>query len=177
MQSKTMILSCVSSSISWREQVTFDEIRMMSALFWRTRVAHQNNNPRADVFPHSDTFFWFRTNQSLLFFLNAVSIYVVNKLIKDLTIGGWDPINLFNPATFLCLYEQRHTWSFQWVQLRWEVHVRFDGIDGHYCLNFIFITTEKMNFNFYEGVASSVFVRRVVLISGGLFIWYRPIEL
>jgi len=97
------------------------------------------------------------------------------KLIKDLTRGSWDPINLFNPATFLCLYEQRHMWSFQWVQLRWEVIVRFGGIDGHYCLNFIFITTEKMNFNFYQGVASSVFVRSVVFISGGLCICYRPI--
>jgi hypothetical protein len=43
------------------------------------------------------------------------------------------------------------------------VIVRFGGIDGHYCLNFIFITTEKMNFNFYQVVASSVFVRGVVV--------------
>ena len=78
MQSKTMILACVPSSISWREQVTFDEMRMMSALFWRTRLTYRNNNPRADVLPHSDTLFWFRTNQSLLFFLNAVSIYVID---------------------------------------------------------------------------------------------------
>jgi hypothetical protein len=92
-------------------------------------------------------------------------------IIKDLTRGGWNPINLLNPATLLCLYEQCHMWSFQWVQLRWEVIVRFGGIDGHYCLNFIFITTEKMNFNFYQVVASSVFVRSVVFISGGLCIW------
>jgi hypothetical protein len=96
-------------------------------------------------------------------------------IIKDLTREGWNPINLFNPATLLCLYEQCHMWSFQWVQLRWEVIVHFGGTDGHYCLNFIIIIREKMNFNFYQVVASSVFVRSVIFISDGLCIWYRPI--
>jgi len=30
------------------------------------RSAHWNNSPRIDMSPHSDTLFWFRTNQSLL---------------------------------------------------------------------------------------------------------------
>ena len=58
--------------------------------------------------------------------------------------------NLFNPVTCLCLSKAR-TWisnipfSFcvQWVQLRWEMILRFvdiGGIDDHHCLNFLFIT-------------------------------------
>jgi hypothetical protein len=35
------------------------------------RLDHWNNSPRVDVSLHSDTFFWFRANQSLLLLLNA----------------------------------------------------------------------------------------------------------
>ena len=64
-----------------------------------------------------------------------------------------DPIYRFNPATFLCLSQAR-TWIFnvichgnfcvQWVQIKWEMIVRFvdiGGIDDHHCLNFLLITT------------------------------------
>ena len=32
---------------------------------------HWNTSPRIDMSPHSDTLFWFRANQSLLFLFNA----------------------------------------------------------------------------------------------------------
>jgi len=60
---------------------------------------------------------------------------------------GWDPINRFNPATFLCLSQAStwisnvicHAWSFC-VQLRWEMIVPFvGGIVDHQCLRFLFI--------------------------------------
>ena len=35
-------------------------------------LAHWNNSPWVDMSLHSDTLFWFRANQSLLFLLNAV---------------------------------------------------------------------------------------------------------
>ena len=58
---------------------------------------------------------------------------------------GWDPINQFNPTTFLCLSQTR-TWIsnvvfFMFNILRQEVGVRFVDIDGivdHHCLNFSF---------------------------------------
>jgi hypothetical protein len=47
---------------------------------------------------------------------------------------GWDPINQFNPTTFLCLSQTR-TWIsnvvfFMFNILRQEVGVRFVDIDG-----------------------------------------------
>ena len=37
-------------------------------------LAHWNNSPWVDMSLHSDTLFWFRANQSLLFLLNAASL-------------------------------------------------------------------------------------------------------
>jgi hypothetical protein len=37
-------------------------------------LAHWNNSLREDMSLHSDTLFWFRANQSLLFLLNAVCL-------------------------------------------------------------------------------------------------------
>ena len=37
-------------------------------------VAHWNNSRRVDMSLHSDTLFWFRANQSLLFLLNAACL-------------------------------------------------------------------------------------------------------
>jgi hypothetical protein len=37
-------------------------------------LAHWNNNLRVDMSLHSDTLFWIRANQSLLFFLNAACL-------------------------------------------------------------------------------------------------------
>ena len=54
-------------------------------------------------------------------------------------LSKWVPINRFNPVIFLCL-SQVKTWNFQhhvarsfrvqWVQLRWNVIVRFVDIGG-----------------------------------------------
>jgi hypothetical protein len=48
---------------------------MRSALYTRSWIcivlAHWNNSPRLDMSLHSDTLFRVRTNQSLLFLLNA----------------------------------------------------------------------------------------------------------
>ena len=59
-----------------REQVTFNEIMMMSLCseFDFIVLAHWNNNPRVDMSLHSDTLFWFRVNQSWLFLLNDVCL-------------------------------------------------------------------------------------------------------
>jgi len=54
------------SAMSWREQVTFDEVIIISALY---RLAHLNNSPRVDMLLHSNTLSWSRGNQSLLFLL------------------------------------------------------------------------------------------------------------
>ena len=37
-------------------------------------LALWNNSPQVDMSLHSDTLFWFRANQSLLFLLNAVCL-------------------------------------------------------------------------------------------------------
>ena len=63
---------------------------------------------------------------------------------------SYDPINWFSYTTLLYLSKAR-TWisnvtcglfCIQEIRLRWEVVVRFVvfvGIDGHHCLNFLFI--------------------------------------
>jgi hypothetical protein len=59
----------------------FNEMMMRSALFstnmlsWIFIVlARRNNSPRVDMSLHSDTLFWFRANQSLVFLLNAACL-------------------------------------------------------------------------------------------------------
>jgi len=54
------------SAMSWREQVTFDEMMMMYSLYQTytlSRIfivlAHWNNNPWIVISPHSDTLSWF----------------------------------------------------------------------------------------------------------------------
>ena len=62
----------------------------------------------------------------------------------------WDPINRFNPATFLCMSHVSTrisnvicmSWTFVFTELRLKVIVRFlviGGIVDHHCLNFLFI--------------------------------------
>jgi hypothetical protein len=54
---------------------------MRSAFFYTNTLswifivlAHWNNSPRVDMTQHSDTLFWFRADQSLLFLLNAACL-------------------------------------------------------------------------------------------------------
>jgi hypothetical protein len=48
---------------------------LTNTLIWIFIVlAHWNNSPRVDMSLHSDTLFWFRANQSLLFLLNAACL-------------------------------------------------------------------------------------------------------
>ena len=54
-------------------------------------LAHWNNSPQVDMSFHSDTLFWFRANQSLLFLLNAACLAEKQQipiLIFDLTWQG-----------------------------------------------------------------------------------------
>jgi hypothetical protein len=45
---------------------------MLSWIF--IKLAHWNNSPRVEMSLHSDTLFWFRANQSLLFLRNAACL-------------------------------------------------------------------------------------------------------
>jgi hypothetical protein len=61
-------------------KLIFNEM-MKSALFYTNTLswifivlAYWNNSPRVDMSPYSDTLFWFRANQSLLFLHNAVCL-------------------------------------------------------------------------------------------------------
>ena len=49
------------------------ETNMLSWIFFMV-LAHWNNSPRIDMSPHSNTLFWFRVYQSLIFLLNAVCL-------------------------------------------------------------------------------------------------------
>ena len=64
-------------------KLIFNEMMMRFALYqintlsWIFIVlAHWNNSPRIDMYPHSesDTLYWFRATQSLLFLLNAACL-------------------------------------------------------------------------------------------------------
>jgi len=64
--------------LSWREHVTFDEMMMISALYWTNMhswifivLVHWNHSLWVDMSLHSDTLSLFRGNWSLLFLLNA----------------------------------------------------------------------------------------------------------
>ena len=53
-------------------KLIFNEMMMTITLSWIFIVlVHWNNSPRVDMSLHSDTLFWFRANQSLLFLYNA----------------------------------------------------------------------------------------------------------
>ena len=81
-------------------KLIFNEM-MMSALYKTNTLsqicivlAHWNNSPRVDMFPHSNTLSWLRANQSLLFFLNAVcksEEHNANFIIFGLTRSGLEP--------------------------------------------------------------------------------------
>ena len=62
-------------------KLIFNEMMMRSALFQTNTLswifivlAHWNNSPWSDMSLLSDTLFWFRANQSLLFLLNAACL-------------------------------------------------------------------------------------------------------
>ena len=67
--------------MSWQEHVNFqwdhNEFR-----FVLDQRAQWNNNPPVDMSPHSDTLFWFRANQSLLFLINAVCLSEKQQIVK-----------------------------------------------------------------------------------------------
>jgi hypothetical protein len=54
-------------------------------------LSHWNNSPRVDMSLHSDTLFWFRANQSLLFLLNTA--WLAEKqhipILKSLVWPDW----------------------------------------------------------------------------------------
>ena len=84
------------SAISWWEQVIFNEMMMMFALFkintlsWIFIVlAHWNNSPWTDMSIPSDTLFWFRANQFLLFLLNADQCLAEKQQIPILFVSIW----------------------------------------------------------------------------------------
>ena len=57
-------------------------------------LAHWNNSPRVDILLHSDTLFWFRANQSLLFLLNTASFVEKQQIpisVFGLTFPGFEP--------------------------------------------------------------------------------------
>ena len=75
-------------------------------------------------------------------------VYVLLLEIQLSRVECWGPINLYNSATFVCLSQTRIwisnvtcfglSFSFHWVQLRWEVIFRFVWywlIWYHHCLN------------------------------------------
>jgi hypothetical protein len=91
------------------------------------------------------------------FFLSFV--YTCIAIGVQLSWGeGWDPINWFNPARFVCLSQTRTSGVltsyvvvfFVLRELRWEVVIRFADISGityHHCWNIIVII---LNLNVYH---------------------------
>ena len=87
------------------------------------------------------------------------SSYQEGRIEIQLSRGeDWDPSNLFNPNTLLCLF-QSTTWIsniichglFVFSELRWEAHVRFVDIGGiidHHLLNFLFIVNIQSNLSY-----------------------------
>ena len=55
-------------------------------------LTHWNNSPRVEMSLHSDTLFWFRASQSLLFLLNAAYLAEKHK-IKTLKFLVWPDLS------------------------------------------------------------------------------------
>jgi len=77
-------------------------------------------------------------------------VFVKKKSLTTIQLSrgeGWDPINRFNPATFVYMSGSGFPTSyvvvcFVFSELRWEVIARFvdiGGIGDNHCLNFLFI--------------------------------------
>ena len=71
----------VSYIMERENKLIFNEMMTRSALYWTNTLSwiflvlvHWNNSPRVDMSVNSDTLFWFRANQSLLFLLNAACL-------------------------------------------------------------------------------------------------------
>ena len=89
-------------------KLIINEMMMKSALYQTNMLslifivlAHWNNSLRADMSLHSDTLFWFRANQSLLFPLNVVCL--AEKQQKPILVFG-----LTRPWLEPTIY---HTWG------------------------------------------------------------------
>ena len=84
--------------------------------------------------------FWVEAN---LFWYLIYCLYLYCRRSKYVKVKDWDPINLFNSATFLCLSQSRIKCCgllFAFSGLRWEAIVRFldiGGIVGHHYLKFV----------------------------------------
>ena len=79
--SECLLLNAKSTAITWWEQVNFqwddDEVRFVldqQAELNLHSLAHWNNSLRIDMSLHSDTLFWFRANQFLLFLRNSACL-------------------------------------------------------------------------------------------------------
>ena len=72
-----------------KNKLRFDEMMMMLSALNQTNklswiiIALTETTPRVDISLHSDTLFWFRDNQSLLFLLSAACL--VGKLQLPIT--------------------------------------------------------------------------------------------
>jgi hypothetical protein len=72
-----------------KNKLRFDEMMMMLSALNQTNklswiiIALTETTPRVDISLHSDTLFWFRDNQSLLFLLSAACL--VEKLQIPIT--------------------------------------------------------------------------------------------
>ena len=84
-------------------KLIINKMMMRSALFWTKTlswifivIAQWNNCPRIEMSLHSDTLFWFRANQSLLFLRNAALLSVeapnTNVIVLGLTRPGLEPM-------------------------------------------------------------------------------------
>ena len=85
------------SFISWWEQINYqqDDDEVCFVLDQHAELEFCSaNSPRVDMSLHSDTLFWFRTNQSLLFLLNAACLAEKQQipiLVFGLTWLGLEP--------------------------------------------------------------------------------------
>ena len=66
-------------------------------------LVHWNNSPRIDISSHSDTWSWFRANQSLLFHLNAACFRGKTTNTNFIVFGlMWSGLELTIYRTYYC---------------------------------------------------------------------------
>ena len=144
----------ILSATSWREQVTFDEMLMMSALYYiRTFcwifvvLAHWNNSRWVGMSLHWETLSWFRNKQSLFLPLKAACLAEKQQISILLNLVWHYRGSNARSITLLASIQSitpPMAWGERWLLVLLilvELLIDISGIVDQRCLNFHLIKT------------------------------------
>ena len=104
-------------------------------------LAHRNNNSQIDMSPYLDTFFWFRTNQSLLFLLDVACLAEKQATFTNFIVFGLNQSGL-EPTIY-------HTWGKRGNHYTTDVVLLLVRLG--YFVSIFFMWATNVTFNLWKG--------------------------